>query len=388
MALAKNLYLKIRRFDAYPKTLDDFRVKTYAGAIVTILSGILMAFLFISELNDFLTPEVREDIFVDISRGSKLRINVDIVFHKIPCALLSIDAMDISGVHQINVEHSMFKRRLDLEGNPIKEPEKEIKLGEPATEITESEKPENESKCGSCYGAETPELRCCNTCEEIREGYRRKGWAFLDPKNYEQCIKEGWTETLKEQQNEGCHVFGYIDVNRVAGNFHIAPGRSFQQHHVHVHDLQPFSSSEFNLTHTINHVTFGEHTPEKEGPLNNLNVVAEMGAMMFQYFAKIVPTTYEDLDRRVVDRTQFSVTRHSKIASILSGEQGMPGFFLIYELSPMMIRYSEKRKSFLHFLTGLCAIIGGIFTVAGLIDALIYHSSVAIQQKIELGKAH
>ena len=31
------------------------------------------------------------------------------------------------------------------------------------------------------------------------------------------------------QAGEGCHLFGKLLVNKVAGNFHIAPGKSFQQ---------------------------------------------------------------------------------------------------------------------------------------------------------------
>ena len=38
---------------------------------------------------------------------------------------------------------------------------------------------------------------------------------------------------MKVQQNEGCDVYGYLEVNKVAGNFHFAPGKSFQQQHVH-----------------------------------------------------------------------------------------------------------------------------------------------------------
>lgn len=26
-----------------------------------------------------------------------------------------------------------------------------------------------EVKCGSCYGAETPEQKCCNTCDEVKQ---------------------------------------------------------------------------------------------------------------------------------------------------------------------------------------------------------------------------
>lgn len=34
---------------------------------------------------------------------------------------------------------------------------------------------------------------------------------------------------LQEQTGEGCHLYGKLLVNKVAGNFHIAPGKSFQQ---------------------------------------------------------------------------------------------------------------------------------------------------------------
>ena len=33
----------------------------------------------------------------------------------------------------------------------------------------------------------------------------------------------------QEQAGEGCHLYGKLLVNKVAGNFHIAPGKSFQQ---------------------------------------------------------------------------------------------------------------------------------------------------------------
>ena len=31
---------------------------------------------------------------------------------------------------------------------------------------------------------------------------------------------------------EGCRLEGHLEVNKVAGNFHIAPGTSFQQENV------------------------------------------------------------------------------------------------------------------------------------------------------------
>ncbi|MQL98406.1 hypothetical protein Taro_031108 [Colocasia esculenta] len=46
--------------------------------------------------------------------------------------------------------------------------------------------------------------------------------------------------------------------------------------------------------------------------------------------------------------------------------------------------FTEENKSLLHVLTNICAIIGGIFTVSGIIDAFVYHGHRAIKRKIEL----
>ena len=67
---------------------------------------------------------------------------------------------------------------------------------------------------------------------------------------------------------------------------------------------------------------------------------------------------------------QFSVTEHFRSVSSREG-QGLPGVFFFYELSPIMVKFTETRKSLPHFLTQLCAILGGVFTVAGMLDRLV-----------------
>lgn len=384
----QNVFEKLRQFDAYPKTLEDFRIKTFGGATVTIVSSIIMVILFMSELNYYLTYEVTPELFVDTSRGQKLKINIEVKFPVLPCAYLSIDAMDVSGEQQIDVDHHLWKQRIDLEGNKIDEaPEKE-ELGDESKNITAAvAKPLDPKRCESCYGAETKDGQCCNNCEDVREAYRKKGWAFNNPENIEQCEREGWSQKMKSQQNEGCLVYGYLEVNRVAGNFHFAPGKSFQQQHVHVHDLQAFGGQKFNLTHYIKHLSFGDDYPGIVNPLDNVEHIADKTQMMFQYYVKIVPTTYVKVDSKILNTNQYSVTKHSKVVGGTTGESGLPGVFVIYEISPMMVKYTEKQRSFMHFLTGVCAIIGGVFTVAGIIDSMIYHSARALQKKIELGKA-
>ncbi|KAK0085436.1 hypothetical protein PV325_005211 [Microctonus aethiopoides] len=275
-----NITEVLRKIDAYPKTLEDFRVKTFGGALITIISSIFMAVLFLSELRDYLTPSLNEELFVDTSRSAKLKINLDIVIPSISCDLLSLDAMDTTGEQHLQIEHNIYKRRLDLDGKPIEDPKKTD-----ISEIKKSKHQENQTietttvACGSCYGAENEDLNitCCQTCDDVKQAYSKRQWAIKNLSLIKQCENVKSSETLKHAFLEGCQIYGYMEVNRVGGSFHISPGHSFSINHIHVHDVQPYASTQFNMTHRIRHLSFGVNVPGISNPIDGTIVVADEG---------------------------------------------------------------------------------------------------------------
>lgn len=77
---------------------------------MTIASGIFMACLVVSEFNAYISPNLTEELFVDTTRGHKLKINLDIIIPTISCDYLSLDAMDSTGEQHLHIEHNIYKR--------------------------------------------------------------------------------------------------------------------------------------------------------------------------------------------------------------------------------------------------------------------------------------
>ncbi|KAL7116668.1 hypothetical protein ACP275_03G018500 [Erythranthe tilingii] len=378
---------KLRSLDAYPKINEDFYSRTLSGGVITLASSIVMLLLFISELRLYLHSVTETKLVVDTSRGERLRINFDVTFPALACSMVSLDAMDISGEQHLDVRHDIIKKRIDTHGNVIET--RPDTIGGPKIERPLQRHggrlEHNETYCGSCFGAETSEDECCNNCEEVREAYRKKGWALSNPDLVDQCKREGFLQMIKDEDGEGCNIYGFLDVNKVAGNFHFAPGKSFQQSNVHVHDLLAFQKDSFNISHKINRLAFGDYFPGVVNPLDGVEWIQQTPNAMYQYFLKVVPTVFTDVNGHAIQSNQFSVTEHVK-GSELGRLQTLPGAFFFYDLSPIKVTFTETHVSFLHFLTNVCAIVGGVFTVSGIIDSFVYHGQKAIKKKMEIGK--
>lgn len=46
----------------------------------------------------------------------------------------------------------------------------------------------------------------------------------------------------------------------------------------------------------------------------------------------------------------------------------------------------ELPKAWYKFLTTTCAVVGGVFTVAGILDSILHTGLSAVKKKVEIGK--
>ena len=98
---------------------------------------------------------------------------------------------------------------------------------------------------------------------------------------------------------------------------------------------------------------------------------------------KIVPTIYEDGSNRR-DSFQYTYAYKSYLSFTHTGKI-IPAIWFRYDLNPITVKYHRSRKPLYSFLTTIAAIVGGVFTVAGIIDSLIFTASNLLK-KLELGK--
>mmetsp|Transcript_21865 Transcript_21865/g.72429 ORF Transcript_21865/g.72429 Transcript_21865/m.72429 type:complete len:407 (-) Transcript_21865:1016-2236(-) len=370
-AASSHIASVVKSLDVYPKTLDDFKERTGSGAAVSVVSLSIIFLLVISEFYAYLTPTTTDHLYVDTSRGERIRVNLNLTFPNMPCAGMSLVAMDVAGEQQIDVVSNIIKTRRRLDGSKI------------GVELDDAHlRRQMAGKCGSCFQKrdEMPEAegQCCNSCADVQSVYRAKALKRLVWEEHPLCQHEAMLlePARLASIHEGCNLFGFLEVNKVAGNVHLAPGKAFQSAQGQlVHEFKPFDSHGYNISHVIHSLSFGVHYPGRQSPLDESTMILHNGSGVFQYYLKVVPTTYVFASGRNLTSCQYSVTEQFKSAHDPRNGFVLPGVFFIYDISPIMVTFREERPAFSYFLTSLCAIVGGVFTVAGIVDSCIYSAS-------------
>jgi hypothetical protein len=191
----------------------------------------------------------------------------------------------------------------------------------------------------------------------------------------------------KTPQGAGCMLRGELTVGKVGGNFHIATGTLGMQHSplIQLTGGMVAMSNGFkgaNLSHTIHHLSFGDDFPGLSNPLQNVVNIVPTDVGQYQFHIKVVPTVYKPLRRAPIYSNQYSVNEQFVRLDLLSAlrSSSAPGIYFYYDFYPVSVNYEETKPGFLQFVTRICGIIGGVFTVAGVVDTLIFRISGAVKK--------
>ena len=404
----------VRSLDAYPKVQEDYVTGSTAGGIITFVCAAICALLFLSEYAHHRTTTIASEVKVDtvgvdrlVPNADRLRVHIDVTFHALACELITLDTMDQAGEEHHDVhEGHLKKRRLDRHGEPI---EKEYTV-EPANKhkvVHEELEKMRKASSGDDEGHQGHTMTGRDGREETlvpkragddentdgrsnggdgggdRDGGGRRllqsgSGAAVSQQDAMQAhmmqmfslqalideqFPEGVQKAFKNEREEGCEVIGHLEVNRVPGSFSVSPGRGI---HVGLTHLQLNVRTELNLTHTINKFAFGEGFPGFVSPLDGYHRDLKPN-QVHQYFLKVVPTSFTPLTGQPISSQQYSVTESTAKAQGLMGGSRPSGVYFHYELSPIRVDYKETRNTFGEFLTGVCAVVGGVATMSGLV---------------------
>jgi len=196
---------------------------------------------------------------------------------------------------------------------------------------------------------------------------------------------------------EGCEVSGTLKLQRVPGTLRL----NAHAHHV---SLEP---GWINLTHTINTLVFAkqlnrshvQHTvarfvtspvindtllravaPLKEArnmhPLHGKHFEARYRHSDIAHYLKVIPSSFSFVSGEEGELYLYTANNRFNVRS-----GATPSLSIGIDISPMRMFYREYHEGWTTFLTSTCAVIGGVFTVFGMVVAMLDTSSEAFSKK-------
>ncbi|MBA0714710.1 hypothetical protein Golax_013669 [Gossypium laxum] len=199
----------IKNLDAFPRAEEHLLLKTQSGALVSIVGLVIMATLFFHELTYYLSTYTVHQMSVDLKRGETLPIHINMTFPSLPCDVLSVDAIDMSGKHEVDLDTNIWKVRqlfiltmLNL---------LQLRLNSHGHII------------GTEYLSDLVEKEHAAHKHDDENEHHDDADKKLHALGFNEEAENMIKKVKKALDNgEGCRVYGVLDVQRVAGNFHIS----------------------------------------------------------------------------------------------------------------------------------------------------------------------
>ncbi|KAG0726757.1 Endoplasmic reticulum-Golgi intermediate compartment protein 2 [Chionoecetes opilio] len=320
----------VRSLDAFPKTSEECIEKTTTGGTFSVLSLMIIFWLMIMELEYYLETSFSYSFIpdTDLPRSSRstwtspspCRADVDV----------GADVLDMTG------QQVMSFGALDMEDTWWElDPDQRIHF-------------DGMQRVNSYFREQF---------HSIHKLLWKSGYINIFGDFPRRRVMPG-------REKDACQVTGTLEINKVAGNFHITAGKTLPLPRGHAHLAVFMDDKDYNFTHRVNKLSFGDPAPGIVHPLEGDEEVADKNLMSYQYFITIVPT-YINTYRYQGSTFQYSVSEQSREIAHDKNSHGTPGIFFKYDVSALRVNVNERHESLLGFLTRLCGIIGGVMTCSG-----------------------
>ena len=97
----------------------DLTEATLTGGTISLISSLVMAYLFCSNFLAYLAVDQTTSIVLDSSDEKKLQLNFNVTLHHLPCRYASLDIVDVMGTHLQNVSANILKTRIEVGGSVL-----------------------------------------------------------------------------------------------------------------------------------------------------------------------------------------------------------------------------------------------------------------------------
>lgn len=326
---------KVKELDLFPKVDEKCKEHSPIGGILSLLSFGFIFWLIYSEINYYLHSKFVFKFSPDTDFEAKLKINIDITI-AMPCSNLGADILDSTN------QNTFRFGRLEEE--------------ETWFELAQNQKKHFETKKHfNLYLRE--EYHAIQ--EYLWRSSRSSVFTDLPARN-----------VRPERPYDACRIHGSLILNKVAGNFHITAGKSLNLPRGHIHISAFMSDDDYNFTHRIDKMSFGDSSPGIIHPLEGDEYITNTSTMLYQYFIEVVPTSVKTY-LSSVETYQYSVKELSRPIDHYKGSHGMPGIFFKYDVSALKVTVRQERDHLGMFLARLCSVVSGIYICSGFLNNFI-----------------
>jgi hypothetical protein len=190
----------------------------------------------------------------------------------------------------------------------------------------------------------------------------------------------------KEEEHPGCQLSGHLLVDRTPGNFHVQARSSNQE----------FAAHMTNVSHMVNSLTIGDpmvkHLLEQKKtqtvPPNVLSKINPMDDNVYvnydlhesyHHYLKLVSTRVEGFQTGRRQLRMFQLMVNSQLSYYTT--ETIPEAKFAYDLSPIAVAYSTSSRRWYEYCTSIMAIVGGVFTVVGMIESSIQATVSSVNKR-------